>query len=381
MPSGRLLAQSHAGLQLGRAVFRGMAIMVGLSLVVALLFQRHGVERHGLEALEGEELMVGAWLGDWPTDSRPLIDEFEDEYGVKLDLVDVFIDYYTPFANVSHTIEHIAARGALPMLSWEPHGFTTVDIADSTKEVWLRNGEKMTLAAYLDSFAEGLCSVAKKTEQPILLRTLHEMNGFWYTWGQAWEAKDGSRPNTDDNYRRAWIRIHDAVERHCSQGVLFVWATNHYSVGKGASFTGTYPGDAYVDFAAIDGYNWGGHADWGWQTFDKIFHDPYCAVTKASSKPILIAELSSTEKGGDKAEWIRETLAGFRNGKYPEVRGFVWFNDDKFEVEINGRMDWPLDSSPIAKAAFRETVAGLDPPQDASSETEPAAKPACGAAQ
>jgi len=260
------------------------------------------------------------------------------------------------------------------MLSWEPHGFTTVEIAEGTKSYWLRDGTKTTVGAYLASFGAGLCRAAKETGQPILLRTLHEMNGFWYTWGQTWEDKQGNRPNTDENYKRAWIRIHDAVKNGCRDSVKLVWATNHYSLGEGASFTGTYPGDAYVDFVAIDGYNWGGRADWGWQTFDTIFKEPYCAVTRASERPLLIAELGSTEEGGDKPAWIRETMAGFRSGKYPDVKGFVWFNDDKFEVEINGAMDWPVDSSEASRAAFTESVRTIKAQQaggGASARTTP----------
>lgn len=358
---------------MGRAVFRGMVLMLGLALVVALLFQRQGAERQGAHALENDEMLVGAWLGDWPTDDRQLLDDFEDEYDVKLDLVDVFIDYYTPVENVSHTIDHIASRGALPMISWEPHGFTTVDIAEGTKEYWLRDRAKVTLGSYVESFTKGLCEASKRTKQPVLLRTLHEMNGFWYTWGQTWKDDDGSMPNSVDNYKRAWIRIHQAVKSHCEDGVLLVWATNHHSLGEGASFTGTYPGDQFVDFAAIDGYNWGGHADWGWQSFDSIFRKPYCEVSKASSRPILIAELSSTEEGGDKAAWIRETFAAFASGKYARIRGFVWFNDDKFEVEIKGAMDWPLDSSQASKDAFRQSVAGIDGQKVGGSPAAPVA--------
>ncbi|MBI2077654.1 MAG: hypothetical protein HYT80_04675 [Euryarchaeota archaeon] len=359
-------------------MFRGMVLMVGLSLLVAMLAQRHEPPRQGLEALQDDDaILVGAWLGDWPTDDRPLVDDFQTRHDVDLDLVDVFIDFYTPFQNVSHTVHHIAARGAIPILSWEPHGFTTVEIAEGTRSYWLRDGTKTTVQAYLASFGAGLCQAAKETGQPIFLRTLHEMNGFWYTWGQTWEDKAGHRPNTEENYRRAWVKIHDAVKKPCPDGVRLVWATNHFSLGEGASFTGTYPGDAYVDFAAIDGYNWGGNADWGWQTFDTIFKEPYCAVARVSSKPILIAELSSTEKGGNKSQWIRETLAGFHDGKYPDVKGFVWFNDDKFEVEINGPMDWPVDSSPSAATAFAESVEAI------RAETSGAgtdAAPVCGGA-
>src|SRR5437016_11581455 len=44
-----------------------------------------------------------------------------------LDLVDVYLDWYTPFANVTHTLTHIAGRGSIAIMTWEPMGLTTQD--------------------------------------------------------------------------------------------------------------------------------------------------------------------------------------------------------------------------------------------------------------
>jgi endoglucanase len=210
----------------------------------------------------------------------------------------------------------------------------------------------MTLDAYLDEFAEGTCRAAHAANQPILLRILHEMNGSWFAWGTSWTDGKGNRPNTDENYRKAWIRVHDAFSGRCGHDVLFVWAINHFSVGPGASFTGTYPGDEYVDFIAIDGYNWGTRAEWGWQGFETLFRPGYCAITALTAKPLLVAEIGSSEQGGDKAAWIRDMYA--RIDQYDRIRGFVWLHDEKVEVEVGGRMDWPVDSSPEAAESFSQ---------------------------
>jgi len=80
------------------------------------------------------------------------------------------------------------------------------------------------------------------------------------------------------------VKIHDAFTSRCSQ-VRFVWTINHFSKNAGATFMGTYPGDAYVDYVGIDGYNWGSATHWGWQDFDTIFREPYCAVTQVTHSP------------------------------------------------------------------------------------------------
>lgn len=241
----------------------------------------------------------------------------------------------------------------MPILTWEAHGFTTVDILRGTKETYLRDGRHMAVGDYIEEFAAGACEIAEKTETPVFIRVLHEMNGNWFSWGQSYEDEDGNRPNTNENYKRAWNAIRAEFVSRCPPGLVkFVWAVNHFSVGDGADFTGTYPGDGQVDYASIDGYNWGDNAGWGWQTFDEIFYQSYCAVAGVSGRDMLVAETASSEKGGSKAEWIEDMWERFH--AYPRLKGLVYFNDAKHEVEIDGRMDWPIDSSPSATRAFRE---------------------------
>jgi mannan endo-1,4-beta-mannosidase len=311
-------------------------------------------DRHGVRALEEDHFLLGAWLGEWPGDGNPEVKRFAKKVGFTPDLIDVYLDWYTGFSNVSHALDHIANQGALPVLTWEPHGLTTHDILEGKKTLPLRGGRMMSVDEYLADFSKGVCKAAARADQPVLIRTLHEMNGNWFSWGLSYE-QDGQRVNSDASYRQAWIKIHDAFHDRCGQDVLFVFAVNHFSVGPGASFTGPYPGDEYVDFMAIDGYNWGSNAEWGWQTFDVLFSAPYCAI-RHIPKPILVAEIASTERGGDKAAWIQDMFS--RLPAYPQIRGLVWFNHAKYEIEIKGNMDWPVDSSDRALESFR-TGAGL----------------------
>jgi hypothetical protein len=321
-------------------------------------------DRHGEQVLEqatlqagggsgggaGRDILLGAWLGSWPADNNPVIARFKDTTGVSLDLVDVYLDWQTPVANVTHTLHHIASKGAVPMLTWMPHGYTAPDILAGTRTIPLRDGRRVTVDAYIDEFAAGVCARATADRTPVLLRMLHEMNGGWFTWGQSWQAPDGSHPNTPAAYHDAWKKLHDAFTSRCGDKVRFVWALNHFSKGDGVTFTSDYPGDDLVDYVGIDGYNWGSKASWGWQSFDTLFKEPYCAATAASSKPVLLAEVASAEEGGDKAAWVGDLFA--KLDRYPRIVGFVWFDSTKYEVEIHGTMDWAIDSSPAAVAAY-----------------------------
>ena len=64
---------------------------------------------------------------------------------------------------------------------------------------------------------------------------------------------------------------------------------------------------------------------------------------------MMIAEVGSSEQGGDKAAWIREAL-GTALPNYPQVRALLWF--DKYD----DNMDWPIETSTSATSAFAEEV-------------------------
>ena len=327
------------------------------------------MDRHGFIALEEGRPMAGAWLGSWPTEGNPVIKQFEKQTGVRLDLVDVYLDWFTPYANVSHSVKHIASRGALPILTWEAQTVTTQEILDGTRMLPMRDGRKVSIDDYIEEFAKGACRSAALTHQPVLIRMLHEMNGNWFAWGIGYE-RDGKLVNSEASYKAAWIKLHDAFTDRCGDDIRFIWAVNHISIGEGTSIMGGYPGDEYVDLVGIDGYNWGTKASWGWQDFYAIFQSGLCTLERETTKPILIAEVGSSEAGGDKARWIQDLTANIQARE--RLRGFVWLNDHKYEVQIDGNMDWPIQSSATALKAYAEgTSQMLDPGDEGPPEVPP----------
>jgi hypothetical protein len=58
----------------------------------------------------------------------------------------------------------------------------------------------------------------------------------------------------------------------------------------------------------------------------------------------MIAEMASTEQGGDKAAWIAGILPALKES-YPSVKALVWFH-------MNKETDWRVDSSAAARGAF-----------------------------
>ena len=71
------------------------------------------------------------------------------------------------------------------------------------------------------------------------------------------------------------------------KNVKWIWTTNVTNHGEGATLTGNYPGDEYVDYISIDGYNWGKSQSWSsWKSFAQVFDDAYKALANID-KPIF----------------------------------------------------------------------------------------------
>lgn len=165
--------------------------------------------------------------------------------------------------------------------------------------------------------------------EPVYLRFAHEMNGSWYPWSTAEGSVAGNAP---EGYVAAWRRIHDTFEEEGADNVEWVWSPTADVHVEAAALRLIYPGDEYVDWAALDGYNWGTATafPWsGWRSFEEVFvkaHDELAAVT---GRPVMIAETASAEDGGDKADWIRQAYLRTLPEKLPQVRAVIWFSSDK----------------------------------------------------
>lgn len=253
-------------------------------------------------------------------------------------------DYLMWYHNFTSRIDVETVRnlpaGITPIITWEP-------FAGAEKGV---DQPKYRLAAiadgdfddYLRRWAQDLQDVGRL----VILRFAHEMNGDWYPWS---EQVNGNHPG---DYVRAWNHVQDVLRDAGVTTVQWMWSPNVEFPGS-TDLGELYPGDDRVDLVGVDGYNWG-TSDVGkvWQWPDEIFGPTVDRLTDLSSRPILIAEVGSSEDGGDKAEWIR------RFGDYlednPEVAGFVWFDFDK-------ETDWRIASSVASSGAFVDLLSRLPP--------------------
>ncbi len=64
----------------------------------------------------------------------------------------------------------------------------------------------------------------------------------------------------------------------------------------------------------------------------------------------MLAEVSSAEQGGSKADWITQGMLNTIPQAFPRIHAVVWF-------DWNLEYDWRVNSSSSSLAAFRAVVA------------------------
>ncbi len=181
---------------------------------------------------------------------------------------------------------------------------------------------------------------------PFFLRLNWEMNGGWFSWGTT-----SSNQNTPADYVAAWRHIHDLFVAAGATNTTWVWCPNVQS-SKSVPYSKLYPGDAYVDWTCLDGYNQGSSST----SFSSLFSDSYKALTTlAPSKPVMIGEIGSYEYGsGVKATWISDMLSELPTS-FPQIKALVWFN---WRISEGGTWkNWEIESSASSQTAFSTGIA------------------------
>ena len=291
-------------------------------------------------------LYWGAWIGNQLTGTEApwdmsAVSKFEAQTGKPVSL----IHFASPFADCSGgtctnysfpttPMNSIREHGAIPFFSW-----SSQSTPSSLNEPEYQLSD--VISGRYDSYIRKFAEEAKSWGHPFFLRFDWEMNGNWFPWS---EGVNGNNPG---EYVTAWRHVHNIFTEVGATNATWTWCPN---VDPNHEFTDVseyYPGNEYVDWTCMDGYNWGGSR---WKSFDETFSSTYHHIVEevAPGKPMVIGEVGSAENGGSKSAWIAEMLRELPT-KYQGIRGVIWF--DKLEEG-----DWPLESSPSAQSAFASGI-------------------------
>jgi hypothetical protein len=266
---------------------------------------------------------TGRWVDDATAEAG--VSHFESAIGRTLSIDHHYYAWTDSFPTGLERWD--AAHGRTPMISWSGTSLGPI------------------LSGRYDAMIRQRAEDVRAFGSPVFLRWGWEMNGNWSS-DDGSHNNDPGTTNGPQKYIAAWRHIHDIFTSVGATNAVWVWSPNATDVPDASwnHWTRYYPGNAYVDWIGIDGYNWGTSRPWSsWTSFAHLVQPIYS--TYAGRKPIMVAETGSAEHGGSKAAWF-SSIGKVLPTRFPAIAALVYFDADK---EVN----WTVQSSAAALASFR----------------------------
>ena len=257
-----------------------------------------------------------------------------DAYARAVGRSPAIVSYYREWGETmfdAGSLRAVSSRHAAPMITWDP---TVSGWQHGQPSSIMRQIANGAYDDYLRASARG----AARWRQPVFVRLAPEMNGGWSPWGV---RTPGNSPAL---YIAAWRHVVALFRAQGARNVLWVWCPNVDDNGQ-LPFTQLYPGDRWLNWVALDGYNWG--SPWDWVSFTSIFASSYDTLARMTAKPMMVGETGSGEHGGSKAAWITSTFER-ELPRFARIRALVWFNGSG-----DTGTDFSFNSSAASAGAFR----------------------------
>ncbi|HYF71306.1 MAG TPA: glycosyl hydrolase, partial [Nocardioides sp.] len=199
----------------------------------------------------------GIAMDQVPGTTAPL-EALAAQLGRRPDRVTWYVAWSSGSGFPSADAARVAAFGATPVITWEPW-----NPANGTNQPVY--ALKRIASGAHDAYVRTWAQQARAYAGPVVLRFAHEMNGNWYPWAAS------VNKNTAGSYVAAWRHVVDVFREQGATNVSWQWSPNvPYAGATGLGLL--YPGDAYVDSVALDGYNWAGvTAGAAWVSFADLF--------------------------------------------------------------------------------------------------------------
>jgi len=317
--------------------FFSVILLVVSILIMGFSFPSRTVEAVTEEASVPEDgCYIGVFREGSPANME-FIKAFERTFDKKPAMVMWYLDYSYDFPTAS--CAKVDAYGAVPHIVWEPW-------------IW-GNEESINLDVILgggyDVYMKNWAKDAKKYGKTVFVRWGHEFNIKKYPWGVP------SNDSDPQKYIKAVRHVGDIFKKEKADNVKWIWCFNNYPEPDAVwnEYEKAYPGDDYVDWIGIDGYNWGTTQSWsGWETFAVLFKNQVRSTSRSHpGKPIMIAEFGSTEDDKDpnaKARWIKEIPDALKISM-KQVKAIVLF-------DVMKECDWRSNSCKATETAYKQML-------------------------
>ena len=276
--------------------------------------------------------LTSAWSGKIQTIARD-----DSQLGMHSAIINSFFTWaQTNTDPVMNWMTWVHSRNAVPMVDLAPPSAATLaQIAAGKQDGYLRAWAARMRQWGLDNAdANGLPAT-------ILFRLFPEMNGGWESYSPR------TRGQTVAQFRSAWVHVVNLFRNLGVSNVKWVWNPDRIFSGS-TSVKSLWPGAAYVDWVAWDGYNWADKAHGTHKSPYELMHDSVVTVRAFTSKPMFIAELGCAPSAG-KDYFMSHMVTAMQN---LGAKALVYY-------DYNKEKNWRVDStaSNLANARRATTAA------------------------
>lgn len=303
-----------------------------------------------------KKLKFGMVSLDDPSRLQEEIDGYNGLLNSKADLVSRFITMEDDFPRDMCNI--IKNCGSTPLYTWLLNDYKENGSDTRTCKPHETGLDEILSGTYDNYFIE-FAMAAKKWKHPLKIRMLYEFNTDWYVWSG---YKNGAALGGPLMVKETWKYIVDIFRAIGADNVKWVWCPHEPSsnvpLEEWNSIFNYWPGDNYVDYMGIDGFNFfpvnPERENPSFQSFDDLFMDTYNSLLQISDKPIFImtgtGEYNYTGDIANKPLWISDAINKIKSS-YTKVEMFFWFNH-KFNKDV----DWRINSSSESLKVFRDLI-------------------------
>lgn len=283
-----------------------------------LAFPEAGFLYHGVFPAQAEGV-----IGLESDISADNLDAYERTVGRKVAWVYFDDEWVTSRAFPSSTTGWISARGAVPFirLMLRSRRALAVDPIFNLDNLLAGQFDR-DLAAWADG--------ARAHAGPLIVEYGTEVNGDWNPWSAPY---NGGMEVGPDKFKRAYRHI---VELMRARGAMNItWALHYnsqnYPGDDPRNVPATYyPGDDVVDWVGISAYGSERPLDHRCPSLRSLVDDMVPQLRAATAtRPLFLFELGVTDHnpGCDSLPWVQGALADLLGGRWPDVRGFSWWNE------------------------------------------------------
>lgn len=301
------------------------------------------------QAAEESDTRPGDFLLGVAPASRDLtvMDPFEAWLDKQHAVVGTFVDMGEDATEIDRLVyglfESTWERGHVPHIWWQPF----FPDRESTSQEVIRELHEGEWDDVLHDWADALAGWATESEgldRRIYLNLAPEFNGDWSPWSPALGNVD------EDDFAEMWRHVHDIVmdaglER---DHVQWIWTLDNSN--RIEDREACYPGDDYVDWCGVHGYNWVEWTD-DWLDPDGVYGPTIDFVEGLTDKPIAITEFGTSAEDED-GSYTPERKDAWIESAYDyvvdrDVKMTLYFN-----IDIPDETDWrAFDADPALETA------------------------------